>query len=289
MQREIAIIFCAIVGITLLFLWGRYIASRIKSAYFEKKPNFVYYSTIGGLIMGTLFSYMLCLFILDIDLSNLTTLFIDGEFNIDIMIILPAFFTAFFTIPQLVYKVKLRDGIITYRTLKGTITFPISDITEVKGYLGWARFYRRFIEIPLQNNVFYSGEKKLMALGSNSSAYSKLESLLKREGRVAFTGEEAPLAVSFPNGTNDPKLYYLMDLVKEDKVLELFNYCKVGRGHISEDGWYTILILGHKTLYELNEKADWLKCSTMAEYEKRLEEYRRENADKYCFDNLKKL
>jgi len=293
MQREIAIVLSAVVGMLLLFLWVRYIACRITNTKAKNKPNFVYYSTLGYLLGGTFFLFFLCAHMFTIDFSSLTTLRIDGEINRDLWIFIFAFFGVSLIIHPLRFMVALQDGIITYRTFRGAKTFPLSDITEVKGHVGWSAFggsSARRIEIPIQTNYFYSGREELMRLGGNSSAYLRLEDILKEEGSVYFTGEEAPYAVTFPRSNRDPVRYYIMDFKDESKVLEIFEQCKFGKGYISEDGWEMLhLAYKHKQLYGLNERVGWLKAATPAEYKVRLEAYRKANAGRFCFDNLRRL
>ena len=293
MQREIAIVFSAIVGMVLLFLWVRYIACRIISAKAKNKPNFVYYSTLGYLLGGTFFLFFMCTHMFTVDFSSLTTLRIDGEINRDLWIFIFAFFGVSLIVHPLRFKVALQNGNITYRTFRETKTFQLSDITEVKGYVGWSTFGgsgARRVEIPMQTNYFYSGEEELMRLGGNSSAYSRLEDILKEECSVYFTGEEAPYAVTFPHSNSDPVRYYIMDFKDESKVLEIFEQCKSGKGYISEDSWQMLhLAYKHKQLYELNERVGWLKAATLDEYKVRLEKYRKANAGRFCFDNLRRL
>lgn len=61
--------------------------------------------------------------------------------------------------------------------------------------------------------------------------------------------------------------YTAADLVNQNKVIELFNYCQILEAIIYKDGWdFLIQHYGYEKLYKINKESDWLDCNSLEEF-----------------------
>lgn len=66
-----------------------------------------------------------------------------------------------------------------------------------------------------------------------------------------------------PQGTS----YYEEDLLDEQKVLELFDYCQILEASIFKEGWeFLIKQFGIEKLFELNQISGWLDVNDLSEF-----------------------
>ncbi|MEC0227914.1 hypothetical protein [Paenibacillus alba] len=66
-----------------------------------------------------------------------------------------------------------------------------------------------------------------------------------------------------PHGTN----YEYSDLLRIEKIEEIFDYCQIGEAIISKEGWKLLIEEhGYQTLYEINEKSGWFECGNLEEF-----------------------
>ena len=74
----------------------------------------------------------------------------------------------------------------------------------------------------------------------------------------------------YPFGTQEEmniKEYYEKELSDEKVVEELFDFCQILEGYISESGWnYLIKHYGYEKLYEIDKRSGWLDADTLDEY-----------------------
>lgn len=70
---------------------------------------------------------------------------------------------------------------------------------------------------------------------------------------------------------NDIREYTKEELLKPEKVMELFDYCQILEAYITEEGWdFLIQNYGYAGLYAMDQKSGWLSEKSD---ENTLEEY----------------
>lgn len=68
------------------------------------------------------------------------------------------------------------------------------------------------------------------------------------------------------------KEYTPEELLDENKVIEVFDYCQILEGAISKEGWrYLITHHGYEKLYQLDQESDWHSCESLEEYKECVE------------------
>lgn len=73
-----------------------------------------------------------------------------------------------------------------------------------------------------------------------------------------------------PNGTN----YYQNDLMTQEQVERLFDYCQILEAIIFDKGWlFLISYYGYEELFEINNKSGWFECSDLEDFKKYIESY----------------
>ena len=66
-----------------------------------------------------------------------------------------------------------------------------------------------------------------------------------------------------PNGIE----YTATHLQKPEKVVELFNYCSILEGIITQEGWgFLISFYGYEKLFQLDKQSSWFDVDTIEEY-----------------------
>lgn len=66
-----------------------------------------------------------------------------------------------------------------------------------------------------------------------------------------------------PNGTP----YTKEDLIDEEKVEELFDYCQILEGLILKSGWqFLIDYYGYEKLYQINQKSGWFDSENLKQF-----------------------
>lgn len=74
-----------------------------------------------------------------------------------------------------------------------------------------------------------------------------------------------------PQGTN----YYHQDLLDENRLGVLFDYCQIGEAVIFEVGWQTLIDhYGYESLFQINNKSGWFDCDNIQDFIKYIEAYR---------------